>query len=182
MDEHNENINSILKSHNREIFGVPENGDCIYSAVCHQVPDSNPDLNPGKLRKIVCDHLIEQADYCSLFIVSNWSETFEQKVKSEQRDNGRWNTDVADLVPSAISNLFQCSIERFSSGDIPYLKIDLELPAAESNNLKYTSNIQLAYSGRQGMELYILHWQDPWQQWWCHWRWIHSWDRKKFRM
>ena len=84
----------------------------------------------------------------------NSSETFEQKVKSEQRDNGQWNTDVADLVPSAISNLFQCSIERFSSGDIPYLKIDLELSAAESSNLKHTGNIQLAYSARQGNEHY----------------------------
>ena len=109
MDEHNEKINSILKSHNREIFRVPKNGDCIYSAVCHQVSDSNPDLNPGKLRNIVCDHLIEQADYYSLFIVSNSSKTFEQKVKSEQRNNGRWNTDIADLVPSAISNRFQCA-------------------------------------------------------------------------
>ena len=56
-------------------------------------------------------------------------------------------------MPSAISNLFQCSIERFSSGDIPYLKIDPDLPAAESN-LKHTSNIQLAYSAREGTEHY----------------------------
>ena len=95
MDEHDEKINSVLKSNNKEIFRVPKNGDCIYSAVCHQVRHSNPDLNPEKLRNIVCDHLIEQADYYSLFIVSNSSETFEQKVKSEQRYNGRWNTDIA---------------------------------------------------------------------------------------
>ena len=153
MHEHDEKINSILRSHNKEIFRVPKNGDCIYSAVCHQVRDSNPDLNPKKLRNIVCDHLIEQADFYSLFLVFKSGETFEQKVKSEQRDSGRWNTDIADLVPSAISNLFQCQIERFSSGNIPYLKIDPELPAAESN-LKHTGNIQLVYSARHGMEHY----------------------------
>ena len=61
----------------------------------------------------------EQADYYSLFIVSNSSETLEQKVKSEQRDNGHWNTDVADLLPSAISNFFNAQLKDFLAGIFP---------------------------------------------------------------
>ena len=153
MDEHDEKLNSILRLHKKEIFRVPKNGNCIYSAVCHQVRYSNPDLNPEKLRNIVCDHLIEHADFYSLYIVLKPDETFQQKVESEQRNNGRWNTDTADLVPSAISNVFQCQVERFSSGDIPYLKIDPQLPVAESN-VKLTGNIQLVYAARHGREHY----------------------------
>ena len=67
-------------------------------------------LIPGN-SEILCVITSFNKQTITLFIVSNSRETFEQKVKSKQRNNGRWSTDIADLVPSAISSHFPYTLQ-----------------------------------------------------------------------
>ena len=156
-EEHTQRLKQILMENKKAVHNIAKDGNCFFNSGCHQVRCTNPGLDGTKFRNIVCDHLVEKEDCYSLFIELKDGEKFESKIEAELRTSGRWNTALGDLLPLAVANLFQSSVEIFSSkDDCPHLMIvpDLSLPEHESVIMNHSSSIQFVYTAIPGREHY----------------------------
>ena len=149
---HTERLRKVLVEHWKETHAIPGDGDCFFNSVCHQVRFTNPDLDAIKLREIVCEHLKEQKEeYCGYIHLED-DEAFEDKIDKELKPSGQWKSDLGDLLPSCIANIFQCHVEIYSSREsTPYHKFK---PSISKSTLHHSSTIQLAYTAIEGSEHY----------------------------
>ena len=149
---HEETLSKLLAENNKGQYKVEADGNCLYNAVCHQVRLTNPALTAETLRDIVCKQLLEQKDYYALF-TENESNDFEEKV-NKQMEPGIWDSKLGDLLPMVITNLFQCKLEIYSSGEVPIIKFEPTLEPPSSSLQTHMNTIQLTYLAVQGMEHY----------------------------
>lgn len=150
-NEHEMRLAALLKANQKEAHKVPQDGNCFYNAVCHQVRHTYPELDGHTLRQLVCDHLVEHKGLYIGFIQFSAFETYEDKICSELRATGLWNSYLGDLLPLSISNMFNTQVEIFSSGSPSNIKV---VPTLPESTMKHDSIIQLVYSARPGREHY----------------------------
>jgi hypothetical protein len=90
---------------------VPD-GNCFYRAVAAAVygtPKTHKDL-----RGRIMNHMLEMEAMYSAFFES--PKRFRGVLSANKR-LGVWNSDLADLVPSAVANMLGVSLEVYSVAD-----------------------------------------------------------------
>lgn len=87
-------------------------GNCFYRAVAAAYY-KDVTMHPT-LRFFTMDHMLDSADVYQHFFESFMS--MKRRLTANKR-LGVWNTDLADLVPFAISRLLQCRLEIYAVTD-----------------------------------------------------------------
>ncbi len=103
---------SLLRYRKLKVVPMMGDGNCFYRAVAtHYYSDPNMHL---LLRRTLMEHMAEDpADYTPFF---GSPQKFKNILHANKRA-GVWNSDLADLVPVAISQLLNLRVEVFSVGD-----------------------------------------------------------------
>ena len=110
------------------------------------------------LREEVCNHITENSEHYIPYIIreaktaSRWVQdhnTLDEYIDMLKRP-GVWNTDIADYLPLAISNIYKTRVRIYSSNiTASVLNFEPDISNRKTDNLLY-----LAYSCITGMEHY----------------------------
>ena len=127
---HSMKLSSLLKEHNLCIKTVPANGDCFFNATIAQLQaiDNNCRLSPRDLREKLCDHIAKHEDIYAEFLshednkASNSHEYYIKQVEM-LRKRGKWTCAMADLLPTAMSNMLSIDIIVYSSKFVKPIEI-----------------------------------------------------------
>ena len=115
---HNTRLNNLLASNGFIRHEVEADGNCLMNVVCVQLEGT---VTPEQLRSLVAEHLLEHTQHYINFLQFPESANERQKNElfrksvDELKNDGKWNTDLGDCLPLAVSNHLHRSIRIYSS-------------------------------------------------------------------
>ena len=118
---HNKRVDALLASNGLKRQPVRPDGNCFFESLALQFDGKSA----TELRAEICDHLDVEYDHCSKYmsIASGDGNDSDEdyslgRYKSEVEDlrqAGHWSVSLADLIPSAVANLFKSKVIIYSS-------------------------------------------------------------------
>ncbi|CAC5416696.1 unnamed protein product [Mytilus coruscus] len=107
---HTIGLNNLLLSNNLKRVPISGDGNCFLKAVLHGLQEGNSYLTVEKMRKDLVEHLQHERTHYNNFL------SFDEQLSEERRrnvmmtiydlsHNGHWNSDLADMMPLALSNI-----------------------------------------------------------------------------
>ncbi|MEW8546092.1 MAG: OTU domain-containing protein, partial [Candidatus Thiodiazotropha sp.] len=134
---HTQKLDKILASNMLERKSVPADGNCLFaSALFH----TQQNMSVEELRARVVDHLVENSAHYICFANVSEPSTEEEEherfieLTQEIKEDGAWNSDMSDLVPLCLANIFKRPLRIFSSRPFtPVFDVvpDLVTPSSE---------------------------------------------------
>ena len=115
---HKERLDKILASNMLKRKEMPADGNCLLSAALHNL---GYPMSVHELRLKIAQHIDDNAAEYITFVTFEDNLTPEEELDKflamieEIKQNGKWNTYMADFVPLCIANIFQRTIRIFSS-------------------------------------------------------------------
>ncbi|CAC5405758.1 OTUD3 [Mytilus coruscus] len=114
-------LNNLLLSNNLKRVPIAADGNCFLKAVLHGLQEGNSDLNVEKMQKDLVKHLQHERAHYNNFL--SFDEQLAEEEKKKRYDdylhdlshNGHWNSDLADMMPLALSNIYRHPIRVYSS-------------------------------------------------------------------
>lgn len=136
--EHMKRLGKLLRANGLKMKNTAKDGDCLFTSTIEMAQLS---ITALELREIVCNHMLEFNSEYEGFLLSD--KPYDVHVHELQKP-GSWNSEVGNLVPYALSNLFQCDIQIFSSDPrmqivniIPTILNPLHPQSSKSTLLQY---------------------------------------------
>jgi len=110
-----EQIPKTLGQCGRMMHRISSNEDCLYNAVAHEYDQS---LDPKTFRKLVCEHIEHLKEHGSedqKKIIAQQEQKYggEEEFKKLIKIPGKWERDLADLLPHVIGNLLALDIHVY---------------------------------------------------------------------
>ncbi|MES9881873.1 MAG: hypothetical protein ABW185_13425 [Sedimenticola sp.] len=144
---HVQRLDNLLASNGLKRNSVKSDGNCFFKAVGKS---SNPDNSPDDVRHEVVDHIALNREHY-IGYVDSADGSFDDMLL-ELRTDGHWNTSLADCLPLAVANLYQCCIRIYSSeieNPIQDIHPDINVEGVQTND-----SINVARIAIRGKEHY----------------------------
>lgn len=117
---HTIRLNNLLLSNNLKRVPIAADGNCFLKAVLHGLQEGNSYLTVEKMRTDLVEHLQHERAHYNNFL--SFDEQLSEEEKKRYDDylhdlshNGHWNSDLADMMPLALSNIYRHPIRVYSS-------------------------------------------------------------------
>jgi hypothetical protein len=104
-------LSILMNSRKFTILPMLGDGNCFYRAVAAAYY-KDIDMH-HMLRRLVMEHILEDESMYSTYVDSSNKKSFRGIVNANKR-LGVWNTDLADVVPVAISRTLNCRVEVYA--------------------------------------------------------------------
>ncbi|CAC5390833.1 unnamed protein product [Mytilus coruscus] len=114
-------LNNLLLNNNLKRVPIAADGNCFLKVVLHGLQEGNSYLTVEKMRKDLVEHLQHERTHYNNFL--SFDEQLSEEGKKKRYDdylhdlshNGHWNSDLADMMPLALSNIYRHPIRVYSS-------------------------------------------------------------------
>ena len=114
---HKNRIDQLLASNELKRIPVEADGNCFFGAIAHSLADPLTE-NVDEFRSSICDYMLENADRFSCFVTVEPSESQVEELRKQVetlRGSGQWNAKIADCLPLATAENFNCILRIYSS-------------------------------------------------------------------
>ena len=114
---HKNRIDQLLASNELKRIPVEADGNCFFGAIAHSLADPLTE-NVDEFRSSICDYMLENADRFSCFVTVEPSESQVEELRKQVetlRGSGQWNAKIADCLPLATAEKFNCILRIYSS-------------------------------------------------------------------
>ena len=137
--KHKKKLLKILRANATKLIEVPEDGDCIFTAVSYFTQ-----VSKTVIKEICYKHISQKIEHYQPF-TSNLTTDHIAKM------NKHWNTEMGDVVLLAIANITQSPIKVFSS---KLLALDIRPTLSMAPAVHCNGNILLGHTAVPGREHY----------------------------